>query len=369
MGIGFIQFYSNRKNSWNIKLQTTLLIICFFILPARNFAQEAKKFTLVVKSSVAIDKQINIGEPFFEKQYCAASIINNAADYNNGKYIFSGELLYPTAVRFFGGTGTGSFNELLFIEEGYQEIELAVKDSVVSVIKRPGTNIDQEYMQFQKFVRMDALNGTFNDQKMPLDLFEKYLQMNPASYIALFALIDHTFFNDFDPLIKDIAKRFDTSVINTKGFRVFENEYLIQKHIPALMVKDAKDRNVQLQFEATDGKFTLLEFWFASCKWCKPVMKEINEKYYDELSDRVRIIGISTDPKKLIPKSLQVINSLKMKWESFWDYEAVAINKYTTIYSFPGNLLIDNKGNVLGKNIDLSQIELLLSQQINTIGK
>lgn len=331
-------------------LLATLLVITLSAIPFALFSQSKKDFTLVIKAPPQFAHQMGAGEAFYLKQYKSAEFLNDSARYNNGQFSFTGQIQYPTAVRIWNNDKGNRFNQLLFIEPGYQEVTVSIHDSTI-VLQRPDTKIEKEYKQFMNFMNVADLN-----QKLSLPLMEKYIQGKPASYIVLFALIDQTFNYNFQPGFRQLVNLFDSTILTTKGFRYYENQYLIHNKIPALIVKDAKDKNINLQFKRQDGKYTLVEFWWVGCKGCISLMKEMKEKYYTAISDKVRVISVSTDSRGIKLQSIKKLNQLAIPWEAYWDFDASAFSKHALLYIYPTNLLINDKGYIVGKDVDISTI-------------
>jgi peroxiredoxin len=337
------------------------LLLFLLSLPQTLFAQHAKEFTLVIKAPNTLQQQIHAGEAYFFEHYMSAKFSSDSASNSNGEYRFYGKILYPTAIRIFSRDAGIAFNKLLFIEPGYQEFEIKVEDSAV-LLQRSLAKIEREYKDFLNF-----MNASDLDQELSMPLLQKYIQRKPDSYIALFALIDQTFNFDFRPEIRQLVKLLDTSILKTKGFQSYEREYLIEKKIPAVVVKNANDKNVQLNFKRSDGKYTFIEFWFYGCQGCIPVMKEIKEKYYATLSNRIRMISISTDSKKNVVHSIKLLKQLQLPWETYWDYNEKEFSKHTLLYAYPGNILIDPRGYIVAKNINITTLGSYLDKNDNSI--
>ena len=339
-------------------IKGTLIVIIFIsiaLTPFINFGQVPKSFSLTVNATNEIGDSLFIGEAYFLKNYRCIKFMNDTAVSISGKYTFSGNLLYPTAVRIYGSNSKLEFNELIFIDSGYQDVNLMVKDSKVVILTRPKTKIEYEYSTFLKFIQVKNLN-----QQISLDLFKLYITQNPKSYVGLFAMIDQTFNYNFSPRLKEIALNFDTAISKTKGFKYFDNQYLSKTKIPEVLLKNSTGNSVNLKFVRNDGKFTLIDFWFAGCTGCFVEMKNIKEKYYTDLASKLRLVSVSTDDIGIVSESIKILNKLKLPWESYWDYKALVFKKITNIYAYPSNLLIDDNGYIIGKDIDIKKIDLFL---------
>ena len=85
------------------------------------------------------------------------------------------------------------------------------------------------------------------------------------------------------------------------------------------------------------------------------------KQHFNELSNKVQVITICTDPK-IIPSSLNLLQKLNLPWENYWDYGATQLGRFTNLYIYPANLLIDNEGYTVGKDIVTSEIFSFISR-------
>jgi hypothetical protein len=294
------------------------------------------------------------GESHFLKQYRSASFLRNGISADHDQYFFTGRILYPTAIRLYTLSDKPEINQLVFIDSGYQEIELRRYDSVIMLSRVPSTKVAQEHQEFLKQMGVADM-----EEKIPETKLEQYVKNNPASYVALFALISQTFNYNFSPALKRIASCFDASVKETKGYRYFASQYIEKREIPALDLKDKKKQNIRLNFVQSNSKYTLVEFWFTGCTACIPVMLYLKQHYKD-LSGKVRIITVCTD-SELQSGALKLLQRLNLPWENYWDYSAAQFGKYANLYKYPGNILIDSNGYIMSKDIDTSEIRAFIS--------
>jgi Redoxin len=334
-----------------MKFSCFIAICCLHLVTFRAFGQYPMKFTLVVNYKSETNETLHISESYYLKQYRAATFVNDTAIAINKQYFFKGELLYPTAIRVFNLNEKVKFNELIFIDSGYQEIELIKQDTLISMSIVSPTEIEKEHRKFVSEVGVSDL-----DREIFFEPFELYIRNNPKSYVALFALISQVFNYDFSPEFKKISTYFDSSLQATKGYEYFAIQYLKNKKIPNLIVRNSKQENVTLNFNRADGKYTLVEFWFTGCTGCIPNMLSL-KKNYKNLSNNVKIITVCTDTKTLVPQSLKLMKKLNLPWKNYWDYKARQFEKHTLLYMYPGNILIDNNGYIVGKDIDISRVQ------------
>jgi len=340
--------------------KTFFLFIFIGVISGFIKAQERKRFSLVVKFDSTDGPVIGIGEAYYFEllAYKAATIDNDTAICKNGRYEFSGDLIYPTAIRIYTLRGSTKFSELFFIDSGYQEIALINVLGGIKVQKRPSTIAEQEYQAMLKYFGTHDINGFISPSSL-LSFVKKY----PSSYIGLFTLLDQTFAHDFKFLYKEVASSFSSNIKSTEAFKYYSGEYLIAKHLPTVKLKTCEGKNINFSFKRADGKYTLIEFWYAGCKPCVSAMY-ILKKEFSGLSSHIRIIGISTDNKSRVADGKALLKLVNPPWKNYWDYEAEEFTKHTNIYVYPSNVLIDNKGRMVAKNIEIAELKKLL-QTIN----
>ncbi|MFT3946997.1 MAG: TlpA disulfide reductase family protein [Agriterribacter sp.] len=339
----------------NLRLLSLLAILCCYVTPLDCVGQRTKKFTIAVNYKINTGNTLYAGESHFLKGYRAATFSRDSISADSSRYFFMGELLYPTAIRLYTLSGKPEINHLFFIDSGYQEFDLSVYDSTIIIYPKHITKVQEEYLRFMKQMGISKM-----EEKIPEIKLNEYVKDFPASYIALFALAYQAFNYNFSPELKHIALCFDSVIKTTKGFMYFSSQYIERKKIPPLKLHYFK-KNVQVDFNRQDGKYTFVEFWFTGCAACIPVMSYL-KLHYRDLSQKVHIITVCTD-EAISKGALKMLKKLSLPWKNYWDYSAMQFEDYALLYSYPANILINDKGYIIGKNIDCRRIiEFILSQ-------
>lgn len=229
-------------------------IIGYFICINVLHGQPTHKFSLTVKSSNADLGTLFMGEAYYLPEYKAGLFKVDSALCIGGVYTFNSKIVYPTAIRIFN---LKTFNQFLFIEPGFNEAEIIVKDSILQF--QASSKIEQEHQFFSQQMGIHNIG-----EPIPMKKFQAYVAQNPQSYIALFVLIDQMFNYRFSPEMRGIAENLDTSIRSTKAFSYFREQYLDQKKFVAMKVVNDKEKVVTLNFNP--HKYTLLDFWWVGCK-------------------------------------------------------------------------------------------------------
>lgn len=319
-------------------------IIVYFICINELYGQPAYKFNLAIKNSDSQIGKLWIGEAYYLDQYRAGLFKVDSASSIEGTYNFNNKILYPTAIRIFNLNG---FNQLLFLDTGYNAAEIAVKDSILQF--RTNSRIEQEHRFFLQQMDINTIG-----EQIPMKKFQAYVKQNPQSYIALFALIDQVFNYKFSPEMRHIANNLDSTIRSTKAFSYFRAQYLDKRKFIAMNVVNEKEKPVMLNFNP--DKYTLLDFWWVGCKGCYVDMKKLNQKN-KSLRNQLTIISINTDNRTEFETSRERFLKQKLSFKSYWDYDETESKKNIFFYKYPTNLLIDKKGYIVATDIDIDRVE------------
>ena len=113
------------------------------------------------------------------------------------------------------------------------------------------------------------------------------------------------------------------------------------------------------------GELTLLQFWSSLCpgsRMMNPELKKIYKKYNPE---GFSIIGISRDQvKKNWTKAIEEDNLPWPQLSNLDSWEGEVFQAYG-ISSTPSNILIDKKGVIVAKNVEVEDLENTISKYLN----
>ena len=112
-------------------------------------------------------------------------------------------------------------------------------------------------------------------------------------------------------------------------------------------------------------KYTLIEFWASWCGPCResnPALKKVYEKFHEK---GFNIVGVSMDRSK--EKWLKAIKEDSLPWDHILN-EKGAWGDVATIYNLkgvPDNILIDDKGIVIGRSLVVDDLKAKLEMEFN----
>lgn len=171
-------------------------------------------------------------------------------------------------------------------------------------------------------------------------------------------------------LYKNTLDGLTPEVKNTKYFEQASNllkaveKIRIGKEVPAIAGRDKFGKPFNNKF--SKFKYTLIDFWASYCYPCReefPELKTIFNKYKDK---GFSVVSVSIDRKK----DWWLYASLKDSLPWYNVCEAVKQEDSKNIENFavtiiPMNYLVNEKGQLIAKDIDLTKLSKLLSSKLN----
>ncbi|AXT55749.1 AhpC/TSA family protein [Aquimarina sp. AD1] len=191
---------------------------------------------------------------------------------------------------------------------------------------------------------------------------------NPNSLVAVMALTD--LLNLKAAPAKQIKKIYATVQDTLKTSRLGKNlDRLITASIGKIDIgSEAEDFSApnpegkMVSLKESMGKITIIDFWASWCKPCRaenPNVVRVYNKYHDK---GLNIIGVSLDRKK--DHWTTAIDQDNLEWNhvshlKFWQDP---IAKAYGVRSIPATFIIDDKGNVIAKNLRGPALETKISE-------
>jgi cytochrome c biogenesis protein CcmG/thiol:disulfide interchange protein DsbE len=123
------------------------------------------------------------------------------------------------------------------------------------------------------------------------------------------------------------------------------------KKIPYSEIKTLAEEEFHTTDFSNDGKPFIINFWATWCAPCKKELDNISKKYDSWQSETgVKIITISIDDAKSLPKVKSAIESKGWKFEAYLDDNKV-FSKAMGVGNPPYTFLVDGNGNIVYEHV------------------
>ena len=126
----------------------------------------------------------------------------------------------------------------------------------------------------------------------------------------------------------------------------------VGQHYTDIVLKGIDGKtDIQLSAYINKNQYTLLDFWASWCGPCRAEMPNVVKVYNQYHSKGLEVVGVSLDNNH--EAWVKAIKTLKMPWPQMSDlkgWQSAAAAAYN-IRAIPANVLIDNKGNIIAKDL------------------
>ena len=290
----------------------------------------------------------------------------------DGKFKFKGKVEEPTLASLYT-VGICSNDKEFYIENNNMIVNVSYKKKKIK-----DTNIN--------WIIIDTVIGSKTSNiKYDFDKFyKKYNSTTPKNkkhlYNRVLKLIEKNSDNKYmGVLLTEICR---DSVLGVKDLRYLYskleknaltkiNSITIEKTIfperqlsKGKIIPNFKLANVDNKIVNLDdyrGKVVLLEFWASWCGPCRkkfPKIKRIRDKF---INKNFEIVGVSLDTNK--KKWLKAIEQDHLSFENLNDSTSFdsPIAKAFGILEIPYNILINEEGKIIAKDISIQKLEIILN--------
>jgi len=386
--------------SLNLNLVKKIFLSCFALLSIVCFSQNIK---VSGKSFRPFKYKVLLVNAFNDKYY-NGNQTRDSASVNSGKFNFvipNQTSDIPYAYVFADKINSNSFynSDVFFINSKTKNIVIG-KENVPKnfEISNDETLIKNEVLKFQNyFANHNKERETFmkasqkeyeqiaDKEKVPQDFWDKYtssenklsvkedsillnfVKINPNSFVALWKLVEKFERNGYSKVYEETFNHFSSELKSkrtTETLRLAMKEaslFQVGKKFPGSKIKNIK--NPASEFTLPKAEYTLVDFWFSSCKPCLEQMPNYVALYTKYQAKGFEIIGIASDQIQYKSNLENTIQKFKIPWNNYWDENGKQSSDWT-ITSFPTNYLVDKDGNILAKNISEKELSDLLKENL-----
>ncbi|MEE1143607.1 MAG: thioredoxin-like domain-containing protein [Bacteroidales bacterium] len=235
-----------------------------------------------------------------------------------------------------------------------ENIEITGKADNLEKIVIKGSSSNDEFLQ---------IANRCNRQKNPMQCLMNYVNENKSSVYSPFIVTSY-----LAPYLKTSELREIYSTLEGEAKNMYQYD-LLGKHILELdkeeqvgekirnfTLENTKSEPVSLMDIAQKNKYTLIHFWASWDNKSLMQIKDLRQLYKRFKKDGLEIVSVSLDDSKTAWKN--TISVEKMNWVNLSDlkrWSSVIVKLFDLTY-IPQNILIDSKGNIIAKNLNVDEI-------------
>lgn len=235
-----------------------------------------------------------------------------------------------------------------------ENIEITGKADNLEKIVIKGSSSNDEFLQ---------IANRCNHQKNPMQCLMNYVNENKSSVYSPFIVTSY-----LAPYLKTSELREIYSTLEGEAKNMYQYD-LLGKHILELdkeeqvgeriknfTLENTKSEPISLMDIAQKNKYTLIHFWASWDNKSLMQIKDLRQLYKRFRKDGLEIVSVSLDDSKTAWKN--TISVEKMNWVNLSDlkrWSSVIVKLFDLTY-IPQNILIDSKGNIIAKNLNMDEI-------------
>jgi peroxiredoxin len=192
-------------------------------------------------------------------------------------------------------------------------------------------------------------------QTQMTDLQKTFVKTNPKSYVTPSILVGLSYEMEADE-IESMVNGLDTSIAALPPVKSLKDRVAIMKKVsvgqkaPDFTLNDVNGNPVAL-YAKIGSKLLLIDFWAGWCNPCRMENPNVVKVYNEFHKKGFDVFGVSLDQKKEL--WVKAIADDKLTWTEVSDlqYWNSAAAKLYAVNSIPANFLLDETGQIIGKNL------------------
>lgn len=333
------------------------------------FSQEKIKVIGTVKDKYIVNDSIYFYSGILNKDYYENSFVNSFV--SNSNFSLNMKISYPIRIYYIlkSQKGNLSYAGYFFIDKSTTTIALDTEgktNETDGITDLEYKNIFSPYILGKK--PQMTMQMYMSDRAIEFDnKLLNYTKKNPNSYVALWFLIESLQINGITESFEETLNTFSKKIKSEKPWSVLNKEFQnikirVNKKFPKILLQNTDLKQELLTIPI--AQYTLIDFWFSRCKPCLEEMPQWINMYNKYKDKGFNVIGISSDRTENVkPYWQKRIIEKGIPWKNYLD-ENAAFCTSEKIIQFPTNFLLNEKGEVIKKNIEPEDLEKLLSKNL-----
>lgn len=287
-------------------------------------------------------------------EYPAENTVKQAFIFENGKLIADID-----SSGLFVLTGTPQNNLL----QKYREEKYAFSKDAESIYKQKidsNTSLQQKQVYAAEIANLNIVE---------INIDKKFVRNNINTLVGTY-IFTSSFYN-WNLAEKDsIVTLFNDQTKNITRVKEIIADINIEKQLSVgsnfkdFKLANLKGDSISLSNLVGNTDFVLVDYWASWCGSCIQSLPELKVLYAKYKGSRLEILGVSLDDNK---KSWSnAIVSHQLSWKHISDLKGwkCAGSRAYAVNSIPCTILIDKKGKIIGRNLQISEIENLIKAKV-----
>ena len=243
-----------------------------------------------------------------------------------------------------------------FRKESLGRLVTSVRDQIKKLKTGGGPENDPE---LQRLIKLEIDNYALHRNELIA-----YIKESMGTSLAIYPTSLRWDGDSNLPFLSDLAKRFERAHPRTDiAARVNEKVKTLAANSRGGRVADIRmpDKNGRVvPLSSLKAKYVLIDFWASWCAPCRGESRMLNELYrrFQPLGFEIYGVGLESDRNMW----LRAIDQDKRIWtnvSTFQEFETPVTFDYA-VTALPANILIDNSGKIIAKNLHGNDLEAAL---------